>query len=81
MKVKYSDGVADVLLDEVGEVKRGETVEVSAELGKQLLEQGWEKVGGRKATPKKKATPKVASDGEKPENAAAAGDITKKEND
>lgn len=51
MKVKFTEGPAALLLDEVGRVERGETVEVSTDVGERLLEQGWTQVG--KASPKK----------------------------
>lgn len=46
MKVRYAEGLAEVTVEGVSEpVKRGETVQVDDEVGKQLCEQGWEQVG------------------------------------
>jgi hypothetical protein len=59
MKVSYSEGLAEVTVEGVPDVvKRGETVEVSAEVGKQLLKQGWQEAGHqKKAEAKAAATP------------------------
>lgn len=59
MHVKYSEGLAEVSVEGVEEpVKRGQPVEVSDEVGKQLCEQGWQKVGShKKAAAKTPATP------------------------
>jgi hypothetical protein len=49
MKVRYSEGLAEVTVEGVSEpVKRGETVEVDDEVGKQLVKQGWEESGHHK---------------------------------
>jgi hypothetical protein len=46
MKVKYSEGLAEVTVEGVSEpVQRGETVEVDDAVGQQLCKQGWEQVG------------------------------------
>jgi hypothetical protein len=59
MKVKYEGGSAAVTVDRVGRVERGSTIEVDDQVGKQLVEQGWKKVGsstskkgGKKASKK-----------------------------
>ena len=44
MKVKYVGDFAAVTLDGVGVVENGDTVEVTAVEGKQLVKQGWEDV-------------------------------------
>jgi len=42
MKVSYSEGLAEVTVEGVLDpVKRGQTVEVTDEIGRKLLEQGW----------------------------------------
>lgn len=49
MKVKYSEGLAEVTVEGVTEpVKRGEDVEVPDAVGKQLCKQGWVEVGSHK---------------------------------
>lgn len=47
-KVQYSEGAAAVTLPDGTLVERGQAVEVNADLAKQLEEQGWERVGGKK---------------------------------
>jgi len=61
MKVKFTEGPTALTVDEVGRVERGKTVEVSEELGKQLLEQGWSRVGAKKSPAKKKSSKKAAA--------------------
>lgn len=53
MKVKQAGGSAAVIVDGVGRVERGATIEVDEQLGKQLVEQGWKKVGGSSSSGKK----------------------------
>ncbi len=54
MKVQFDEGPAALLVNEVGRVERGTAVEVSKELGEQLLEQGWREVGKRKRSTTKR---------------------------
>ena len=58
MKVKYSEGLAEVSVEGVNEpVKRGEPCEPSDAVAKQLLEQGWVECGpGKKVEGKTPAT-------------------------
>lgn len=61
MKVKFTEGPSALSVN--GErVERGEPVEVSKELGEQLLAQGWKKAGGsqKPATEKPTAEAKPA---------------------
>ena len=52
MKVRYTEGPDELVIAAIGvKAKRGEAVEVPNEIGKSLIEQGWENV---KSTPKKK---------------------------
>lgn len=52
MKVRYEDGPDSLLIASEGiNADRGEAVEVSAEVGAKLIEQGWTEV---KTTAKKK---------------------------
>ncbi len=67
MKVKFTEGPAARLVEEVGRVERGETVTVSEECGKRLVSQGWKQVG--KAKGKKKS-----SGGRKKKTAEATSD-------
>jgi len=61
MKVKYSEGLAEVTVEGVAEpVKRGDAVEVDDKVGKQLLKQGWQEVSHHK-TAEKSATPEKES--------------------
>lgn len=54
MKVCYSEGPDALTVPAAGVVaQRGQAVDVPAEVGKQLLEQGWEKAD--KAASKKEA--------------------------
>lgn len=54
MNVRYTEGPESLVIATIGvEVKRGETVEVPAEVGEKLVDQGWET---RKITTKKKET-------------------------
>jgi hypothetical protein len=49
VKVRYSEGLAEVTVEGVSEpVKRGETVTVDEAVGKQLIKQGWEDAGHQK---------------------------------
>lgn len=57
MKVKYEGGSAAVIVERVGRVERGSTIEVDDKLGERLVEQGWKKVsGGKKASSGRKAS-------------------------
>ncbi len=74
MKVRYTEGPAAVVVDGVGEVERGKSVDVTGDLAKQLLEQGWEKASsGRKGRKGSSGRKKSSStrDSSPPETAGA----------
>lgn len=62
MKVKYEDGPLRRDLPTLGiSCERGEAIEVEAEVGKQLIEQGWVKAGGSNGKTSSKTTTEAAS--------------------
>jgi hypothetical protein len=62
MKLKYTEGPAAMTVSGIGAVERGETIDVSGDQAKRLVEQGWEKVGAKKkASAKNRGAKKKAA--------------------
>ena len=56
MKVKYAEGSVALAVPVVGRVERGETVEVPDEMGRQLVNQGWQEIKPASSSPATAAT-------------------------